>query len=263
MVKYGERPLFNPLKVFFIGDVHGHLENLKLVWNQIEQLLTPEDHVVFLGDIINRGPNTPGVLLFIKELQDKFPNQIFVVRGNHECMLLDYVHGNTGWMTQPYAKITLEQMKIQWNLADVEVGTIKVALQDRGLLQLLTDTIPYYETPHCIGVHAPFDRTTLQIYGADDYEEYLEDEEITFKRYLLERIEYELRWNFANEEQEIPEIKKFWVCGHQFKHHKQPRLFKQRAYIDTGCGAKENRPLTCLVYPTKQIIKSDKQKEQA
>lgn len=72
---------------FVISDVHGCLQTLKtLVWEQIK--LQPEDQLFFLGDYIDRGPESGGVIDFILNLQKEgFP--VYPLRGNHEQMLLN------------------------------------------------------------------------------------------------------------------------------------------------------------------------------
>lgn len=70
-----------------VGDVHGcHRTLKKLVEKQLE--LQKEDYLFFLGDFIDRGPDSAAVLEYVFELEDK-GYQIFPLRGNHEQMFLD------------------------------------------------------------------------------------------------------------------------------------------------------------------------------
>ncbi|EAY26693.1 metallophosphoesterase family protein [Microscilla marina] len=70
-----------------IGDVHGCYRTLKkLIEKQIK--LTKDDYLFFLGDFIDRGPDSAAVLDYVFELEDK-GFQIFPLRGNHEQMFLD------------------------------------------------------------------------------------------------------------------------------------------------------------------------------
>jgi len=62
----------------------------------------------------------------------------------------------------------------------------------------------------------------------------------------------ELKWQFSDENRDIPWVKKFLVCGHQAAHHNSPRITKYRAFIDTGCGLRPKGRLTCLEYPGKK-----------
>ena len=65
-----------------IPDVHGHLATLKsMVKDRIA--LSKDDSLYFLGDYIDRGPESNGVIDFIINLQDS-GYDINYIRGNHE-----------------------------------------------------------------------------------------------------------------------------------------------------------------------------------
>ena len=74
---------------FAIGDIHGCLKTfIKLVEDGIK--LTPDDILYPVGDFIDRGPDSKGVLDYVAELMKK-GFQIKSVRGNHEEMLLESI----------------------------------------------------------------------------------------------------------------------------------------------------------------------------
>ncbi len=73
-------------RLIAIGDIHGHLDKLNRLLVQVD--VTTEDQLVFLGDYIDRGPDSCGVIDRLLELQEEFPQTVFL-RGNHEQMLLD------------------------------------------------------------------------------------------------------------------------------------------------------------------------------
>jgi hypothetical protein len=72
-----------PLAV--IGDVHGELEALEALLGEIERH-TPARSLVFVGDLVDRGPDSPGVLRRVRALIDAGRAQL--VLGNHELNLL-------------------------------------------------------------------------------------------------------------------------------------------------------------------------------
>ncbi len=72
--------------IYAIGDIHGCLKALTDLIGQLP--LKPEDEVVFLGDYIDRGPDSKGVLDYL--LKNQQPNWRFL-RGNHEQMLLEWL----------------------------------------------------------------------------------------------------------------------------------------------------------------------------
>jgi len=72
---------------FAISDIHGCLKTFrKLVLEVI--ILTKEDTLFLLGDYINKGTDSRGVLDFIFELQNS-GYKLKCLRGNHEQYLID------------------------------------------------------------------------------------------------------------------------------------------------------------------------------
>lgn len=70
-----------------VGDVHGCAQTLRnLLFEKIR--LSPEDQLFFVGDYINRGPDSLGVIDLILDLKAQ-NYQIFTLKGNHEQMFLD------------------------------------------------------------------------------------------------------------------------------------------------------------------------------
>lgn len=258
MIKYGKNPLYSPERIFFIGDIHGMDSCLKNLLVKILPLET-NDHIVFCGDLINKGDNSALVLETINELIKKYPNQIFIIKGNHDWMLHSYlIHNNQGWFS--FLNKTLENFKEEWQLIDTKADTIKNVLIEKGIWSWFYEkSITYYETEKVIATHAPLNYMTLICHGGNEYErDFLEEGEELFFRHLLDRVP-DLMWEFTNEEDKRIDniVKKFKVCGHQFKHHKQPRIFRNRAFIDTGCGTVPNKPLIALEFPSKRILKSE------
>jgi predicted MPP superfamily phosphohydrolase len=255
-IKYGARPLHYPVgKTYFFGDVHNEADKLMSVLDQIEPLITPDDHIVFCGDLVDRGVQAALTIEVLVDLTKKYPGQVFFVRGNHDWMLQHYLMtGSNGWMQ--YLDITLQDYKNKWKLTDIAPNTITTALMSKGFKEITSRMIPYYETDSVVATHAPLDLSVCMMNGLDFYEERYKDRinDPGFT-YFFERIDHELLWQFTEESMVISDFKKFRICGHQPGHYKNPRMFRDRAFIDTGCG-KGNRPLTCMVYPGKKIYQS-------
>jgi serine/threonine protein phosphatase 1 len=75
-------------KLFAIGDIHGcHAQLVRLM----ERLGfdSQTDTLVFLGDYINRGPNSRGVIDYLLHLKSSCLRTVFLM-GNHEHLLLSY-----------------------------------------------------------------------------------------------------------------------------------------------------------------------------
>ena len=75
--------------IYAIGDIHGCSKALKALMAKLP--LHPADQLVFLGDYIDRGPDSRGVVDFL--MANQMPGWTFL-RGNHEQMFLE-------WYTRP------------------------------------------------------------------------------------------------------------------------------------------------------------------
>src|SRR5678815_3250555 len=75
---------------YVIGDIHGCVDELRCL---VEGLpIRSGDSLIFLGDYIDRGPNSAGVVAYLIALQSELREVSFVLlRGNHEDMLLSYL----------------------------------------------------------------------------------------------------------------------------------------------------------------------------
>lgn len=89
-IRGGVAELQTPEKLVIIGDIHGDMKSLFKVLQDIgfeEFLLNPHNKIIFLGDYVDRGSDSVGVLYSICYLKQKFPNSIVLMRGNHEAPL--------------------------------------------------------------------------------------------------------------------------------------------------------------------------------
>ncbi len=77
--------------LFVIGDVHGCLDELKLLIKKLP--LGGGSTILFLGDLVDRGPDSKGVIDFILELKKKY--RVIGLLGNHEEMLLSFLDNPT------------------------------------------------------------------------------------------------------------------------------------------------------------------------
>lgn len=78
-------------RAYAIGDVHGRLDLLRMLLESIEQdsrnRPCEREFIIFLGDLVDRGPDSRGVIEFLLRAKPHLPNPIFLA-GNHEEMLL-------------------------------------------------------------------------------------------------------------------------------------------------------------------------------
>lgn len=69
-----------------VGDVHGMLNELQELIKRIEQR-HPEAEIIFVGDLVDRGPDSRGVVALVKSMVES--GKARCVSGNHERMMVD------------------------------------------------------------------------------------------------------------------------------------------------------------------------------
>ena len=75
-------------RTLFIGDVHGLSGPLAELLRVLE--LQAGDRVVFLGDLIDKGPDPIGVIQIVRDLANRPDIETHLIRGNHEDKHLRY-----------------------------------------------------------------------------------------------------------------------------------------------------------------------------
>ncbi|HMK69713.1 MAG TPA: metallophosphoesterase family protein [Xanthobacteraceae bacterium] len=90
--------------IYAFGDIHGSLRKLRtLIGNCRQHAGARPMTFVFLGDYIDRGPESAGVVRYVIELQSKLRERVIALRGNHEAFALGVVDGTTPaehWLSQ-------------------------------------------------------------------------------------------------------------------------------------------------------------------
>lgn len=78
--------------ILAVGDLHGRGDLLRQLLNEALPAQPPDTQLVFLGDYIDRGPDSQGVLRVLMALKERRPETVLLL-GNHERMLLDALQG--------------------------------------------------------------------------------------------------------------------------------------------------------------------------
>jgi serine/threonine protein phosphatase 1 len=147
-----------PERIFVVGDIHGCLDKLEKLMKRIDPV-SGEDQLVFLGDYIDRGEDSRGVIDYLLRVRDKYPETVFLV-GNHEKMFLDFLHGieqalfihNGGGSTiRSYMGCMENPGMIMHRGLDAGVLEEMVPPAHRAFLG---DLLPYYQTADYTMVHA-------------------------------------------------------------------------------------------------------------
>jgi serine/threonine protein phosphatase 1 len=81
-----------------IADIHGHADTLDRLLTQLP--LDASDTLVFLGDYVDRGPDSRGVVERVMRLKQERGDRCICLLGNHDDMLLDHWRTTRGpWLT--------------------------------------------------------------------------------------------------------------------------------------------------------------------
>ncbi|MDA8160267.1 MAG: metallophosphoesterase family protein [Desulfobacteraceae bacterium] len=134
-------------RTLVIGDLHGCHAVLRRLWDHLDPPPGPGDTVVFLGDYIDRGPESRQVIDFILGLRGA-GLRVIALMGNHEQMLLEFLTGRDDYgYLQVGGAATLASYGCPPGLAR---GFSLPAEHHRFLLELL----PYWQDDFAIYVHA-------------------------------------------------------------------------------------------------------------
>ena len=107
-------------RIYAIGDIHGRYDLLRLLLDRVgehaERLHPAESlHIIFLRDLVDRGPDSAKVVDFLYGLTQS-TDQAIVLMGNHEEAMLRSIEGNANilkrWLSVGGAE-TIESYGLQ------------------------------------------------------------------------------------------------------------------------------------------------------
>lgn len=185
-----------------IGDIHGCAKTLDVLLDRLAP--ASEDHLVFVGDYIDRGPNSKAVIDRMLELRET--HTCTFLRGNHEAFMLDYLDNGAFNLWSANGGVSTIRSYTDGR-AEVEIPESHV--------EFVRSTKLYHETSDFLFVHAGL---KPQLSVKENLERFGEDV------FLWERSH--MRTNDVAWEKTV-------VCGHT--PQPEPISRDKLIAIDTGC----------------------------
>jgi len=206
-------------KIFVIGDLHGCLGMLKNLINII-RWDPSKDRLIFIGDYIDRGEDSQGVIDFILKLKEDSPLVQCLV-GNHEQMFLDYLSGvdSQSFLFNGGSSTLLSYRRARKTEQDPLIPS--------SHLSFLSSLLPMIELDQYYIVHAGF-RPNIRIENQDFFDMIWIRDEFLYSDF---------------------DFGKVVIFGHT--PFQNPIVMKNKMGIDTG--AVYGNCLTCLELPKKKF----------
>lgn len=229
-------------KLYAIPDIHGRMDLLEQLLKKLleeEQLDLSKDSLVFLGDMIDRGPRSKDVLDKIRELTEKHPKSVIALAGNHEWLAIDA-------MTQGYDEFYLWML----NGGNSTLESFGHNARDLGVLpteyvKWMASLPLFYETKYFFFSHAPVENE--------------DNRKSEFKGKPFSKNE--LIWTYHLPEglyaRNFPA--KIGVCGHVHALRDgilRPRFYDHYIFADAGCGCSADAPLVAIEVNSEKVIYS-------
>lgn len=147
-------------RAYAIGDVHGRLDLLGPLLGQIEEdsagRPTARTLVVFLGDLVDRGPDSAGVLDFLRHYHPPTIEPVFLF-GNHEEVMLRVLGGERGGLLDRWLRYGGAETLASYGLPATAIRD----LPEREALQLVVEAVP--------PAHVAFLETFADTFSFGDY----------------------------------------------------------------------------------------------
>ncbi|MEJ5330023.1 MAG: metallophosphoesterase family protein [Desulfobaccales bacterium] len=137
------------MSLYVVGDIHGCLGHLERLLEEVNPDLS-RDRLVFVGDYIDRGLSSRGVVEYLVRLKARYPgDRVICLKGNHEAMFLDFLSGKDQELFLfNGGRSTLREY---WGENWQELPELRLPPEHEIFFR---DLLPYYETPEYFIVHA-------------------------------------------------------------------------------------------------------------
>lgn len=211
-----------------VGDIHGDVDRCTAA---LELAREHDGRTVFVGDYVNRGPDSQGVLDALMLARKDLGNRLVLLLGNHEIALLQFLKDG---ILAPFAAMgglaTLSSY-----LADEEDQPVRAFMElfPDSHHSLLRSMPVYHEEPGLLISHSGLD---TRLPGSRSVETMCQANDPSM---------FTSGWSGP------PEL---LVCGHYVQRGRVPFVSEKLICLDTGCGSVPDGPLTILRIPELDFI---------
>ena len=155
-----------------VGDIHGNLAALLDLLGQLRGEVAEGDVVVFLGDYIDRGPDSRGCVEAILAFRREISGEVVCLRGNHEDWMLRTLndHARHSWLlgmppfetVRSYSPDAERALRDAMSAAGLQLYLGRCELPYDVFFDAMpashraffAELLPYFESPDCICAHA-------------------------------------------------------------------------------------------------------------
>ena len=224
-----------PSEIYAIADVHGRADLLEALLDHIHAVSADRHSkpvVIFLGDLIDRGPHSPQVLDQVMSTLDRYPGSQLIL-GNHDFYLRALLRGDlssedaVNWMD--WGGVATLSSYSDRAVPDFENIATDILKAFPHHLVLLDRALTYKEIGRFCFVHAGI-RPDVP---------------------LAAQTEYDLRWIRAGFLDHFEDFDYTVVHGHTITDSLRPEIYSNRIALDTG--AYRSGRLTAAVIRNDQL----------
>lgn len=214
-------------KTFVIGDIHGCLMALEAVLAAAD--VQVGDTIIVLGDMIDRGPDTHGVIKKLQSFKEK--GQLIPLRGNHEIMMVHAIKtGRDGTWLKSGGLNTLESFGYKGD------GSWHHLIPETILEFLINECVDYWEDSRFIMTHAGLEAGLPLNHQPDSV----------------------LFWNKIESDPTPHFSGKISIHGHTVMPDFNPRVWPHTWFLDTGAYLEQGW-LTCVDLESQDVWQANQQ----
>lgn len=172
-------------RLFAIGDIHGNLEALSTLIDSLD--LQEEDRLIFLGDYVDRGPDSRAVIDYLIALEKKY--HCHFILGNHEEIMLQSIDGDRRYI-ELWGQIGGNKTLMSYDADDAY--SFGRSVPATHLDFLVNKCHPYFFIDHYIFCHAGWD----------------------LSKPTQDQDRKTLRYQFIKDAKLFPDSQRHIICGH-------------------------------------------------